>query len=64
MKGGKRWGKENAGAETGFAVDTAAMTNLSIEEYLVASFEYDREWVDGALVERNGGESIIRSSPR
>jgi hypothetical protein len=40
------------------------MTNLSIEEYLVASFEYDREWVDGALVERNGGESIIRSSPR
>ena len=29
---------------------------VSIEEYLSASFEYDCEWVDGELVERNGGE--------
>jgi Uma2 family endonuclease len=29
---------------------------ISVEEYLVASFEYDCERVDGALVERNGGE--------
>ncbi|MGA2167359.1 MAG: Uma2 family endonuclease [Terracidiphilus sp.] len=29
---------------------------ISIEEYLGASFEYDCEWANGALVERNGGE--------
>jgi Uma2 family endonuclease len=29
---------------------------ISVEEYLAAPFEYDREWVDGTLVERNGGE--------
>jgi Uma2 family endonuclease len=29
---------------------------VSLNEYLVASFEYDREWVDGVLIERNGGE--------
>jgi Uma2 family endonuclease len=28
----------------------------TIEEYLAASFEYDREWVGGTVVERNGGE--------
>lgn len=33
-----------------------APRSVSIEEYLAASFEYDREWVDGILVERNGGE--------
>ena len=33
-----------------------ATQSISIEEYLAASFEYDREWVDGALIERNGGE--------
>jgi Uma2 family endonuclease len=29
---------------------------VSIEEYLNTPFEYDCEWVDGAIVERNGGE--------
>ncbi len=29
---------------------------ISIEEYLGESFEYDCEWVNGTLVERNGGE--------
>ena len=29
---------------------------ISVEEYFAASFEYDCEWVDGALVERNGGQ--------
>lgn len=32
------------------------MMTISIEEYLATSFEYDREWVDGSLLERNGGE--------
>lgn len=29
---------------------------VSREQYLGASFEYDCEWVDGAVLERNGGE--------
>jgi Uma2 family endonuclease len=29
---------------------------VSLEEYLNTPFEYDCEWVDGAIVERNGGE--------
>lgn len=29
---------------------------VELEEYLHSSYEYDKEWVDGVLVERNGGE--------
>ncbi|HWE86147.1 MAG TPA: Uma2 family endonuclease [Terracidiphilus sp.] len=29
---------------------------VELEEYLHSNYEYDKEWVNGALVERNGGE--------
>jgi Uma2 family endonuclease len=29
---------------------------ISLEEYLNTPFEYDCEWVDGVIIERNGGE--------
>jgi Uma2 family endonuclease len=29
---------------------------IPLEKYLATSFEYDCEWLDGAIVERNGGE--------